>query len=98
MGEGAHRIPGRAIMPGGQILSHVELGAADKSLVKLLLRLKRELPGSSDLTEDEILDNILDAVDSIEVVRKGKVRRAKLYYLRGLQGKAAKIKEANTYR
>lgn len=37
-------------------------------------------------------------VDSIEVVRKGKVRRAKLYYLRGLQGKAAKIKEANTYR
>ena len=37
-------------------------------------------------------------VDSIEVVRKGKVRRAKLYYLRGLQGKAAKIKDANTYR
>jgi large subunit ribosomal protein L19 len=32
-------------------------------------------------------------VDRIEVVRKGKVRRAKLYYLRGLQGKAAKIKE-----
>lgn len=33
-------------------------------------------------------------VGSIEVVRKGRVRRAKLYYLRGLQGKAAKIKEA----
>ena len=33
-------------------------------------------------------------VDRIEVVRKGKVRRAKLYYLRDLQGKAAKIKEA----
>lgn len=33
-------------------------------------------------------------VDHIEVIRKGKVRRAKLYYLRGLQGKAAKIKEA----
>jgi len=32
-------------------------------------------------------------VDHIEVVRKGKVRRAKLYYLRALQGKAAKIKE-----
>lgn len=29
----------------------------------------------------------------VEVVRKGKVRRAKLYYLRGLTGKAAKIKE-----
>ena len=29
----------------------------------------------------------------IEVVRKGKTRRAKLYYLRGLTGKAAKVKE-----
>ena len=32
-------------------------------------------------------------VDKIEVVRKGKVRRAKLYYLRGRTGKAAKVKE-----
>ncbi len=32
-------------------------------------------------------------VANIEVIKKGKVRRAKLYYLRGLTGKAAKIKE-----
>lgn len=32
-------------------------------------------------------------IDSIEVVRRGKVRRAKLYYLRKLRGKAARIKE-----
>ncbi len=32
-------------------------------------------------------------VDRIQVVRKGSVRRAKLYYLRGKKGKAAKIKE-----
>lgn len=32
-------------------------------------------------------------VDKIEVVRYGKVRRVKLYYLRALQGKAARIKE-----
>lgn len=32
-------------------------------------------------------------VDSINVVRRGKVRRAKLYYLRGLRGKAARIAE-----
>ena len=32
-------------------------------------------------------------IESITVVRKGKVRRAKLYYLRKLSGKAAKIKE-----
>lgn len=33
------------------------------------------------------------AIDKIEVVRRGKVRRAKLYYLRGLRGKAARIEE-----
>lgn len=32
-------------------------------------------------------------VDKIEVARKGKVRRAKLYYLRSLRGKAARIQE-----
>jgi large subunit ribosomal protein L19 len=32
-------------------------------------------------------------VDSIEVIRKGKVRRAKLYYIRKLQGKASRIEE-----
>lgn len=32
-------------------------------------------------------------IDRIEVVRQGKVRRAKLFYLRNLTGKAAKIKE-----
>lgn len=33
-------------------------------------------------------------IDSISVVKKGRVRRAKLYYLRERKGKAAKIKEA----
>jgi large subunit ribosomal protein L19 len=32
-------------------------------------------------------------LDSLKVIRQGKVRRAKLYYLRGLTGKAARIKE-----
>lgn len=32
-------------------------------------------------------------IDKIEVMRRGKVRRAKLYYLRALRGKAARIKE-----
>jgi large subunit ribosomal protein L19 len=32
-------------------------------------------------------------IDSIEVVRRGKVRRAKLYYLRGRRGKSARIVE-----
>ncbi len=32
-------------------------------------------------------------IDSIKVIRRGKVRRAKLYYLRGLRGKSARIAE-----
>ena len=35
-------------------------------------------------------------IDSIKVVRRGKVRRAKLYYLRGLRGKKARISEATS--
>ena len=32
-------------------------------------------------------------IDHIDVIRTGRVRRAKLYYLRGLKGKAARLKE-----
>lgn len=35
-------------------------------------------------------------VDKIEVIRRGRVRRAKLYYLRALRGKAARIREKDT--
>ena len=35
-------------------------------------------------------------VDHIDVVRTGRVRRAKLYYLRGLKGKAARLRERET--
>lgn len=35
-------------------------------------------------------------VEKVEVVRQGKVRRAKLYYLRGLSAKASRIKEKRT--
>jgi large subunit ribosomal protein L19 len=36
-------------------------------------------------------------IDKIEVVTRGDVRRAKLYYLRGLRGKAAKIREKRNH-
>jgi large subunit ribosomal protein L19 len=32
-------------------------------------------------------------IDKIEVLRRGKVRRARLFYMRGKQGKAARVKE-----
>jgi large subunit ribosomal protein L19 len=34
-------------------------------------------------------------IDKIEVIRPGRVRRAKLYYLRGLRGKSARLKSAH---
>ena len=37
-------------------------------------------------------------IDSIKLVRRGKVRRAKLYYLRGRRGKAARISEKQDHR
>lgn len=37
-------------------------------------------------------------VDSIEVIRRGRVRRAKLYYLRELRGKKARIAEKTDYK
>ncbi len=37
-------------------------------------------------------------IDSIKVLTKGSVRRARLYYLRGLKGKAARIKERDRHK
>ncbi len=37
-------------------------------------------------------------IDSITVVRRGRVRRAKLYYLRARRGKSARIAEDSTYK
>lgn len=37
-------------------------------------------------------------IDKLEVIRRGKVRRAKLFYLRELRGKAARIKEIHQYK
>jgi large subunit ribosomal protein L19 len=37
-------------------------------------------------------------IESIEVVRRGRVRRAKMYYLRSRRGKSARIKEVSNYK
>jgi large subunit ribosomal protein L19 len=48
---------------------------------------------SFDVGVERIFPVFSPKIAKIEVVRKGKVRRAKLYYLRELKGKAAKIRE-----
>ncbi len=48
---------------------------------------------SNGIGVERIFPILSPSIEKIEVLRKGKVRRAKLYYLRGKHGKAAKIKE-----
>jgi large subunit ribosomal protein L19 len=48
---------------------------------------------SNGVAVERIFPIISPSIDSIEVMRRGKVRRARLYYLRSKIGKAARIKE-----
>lgn len=48
---------------------------------------------SNGIGIERIFPLLSPSIDSIEVIRKGKVRRARLFYLRGRKGKKAKIKE-----
>lgn len=48
---------------------------------------------SSGIAVERIFPMLSPNIEKIEVLRKGKVRRARLYYLRGRKGKAARIKE-----
>jgi len=49
--------------------------------------------GANGVGVERIFPIYSESIQKIEVLRKGKVRRAKLYYLRRLRGKAARIKE-----
>jgi large subunit ribosomal protein L19 len=49
--------------------------------------------GANSIGVERIFPLYSESIESIEVVRKGRVRRAKLFYLRELKGKAARIKE-----
>ena len=52
---------------------------------------------SSGIGVERVLPLHCPSIDKIEVQRKGRVRRAKLYYLRKLSGKAARIKERRDF-
>lgn len=54
--------------------------------------------GANNVGVEKILPVFLPSIKKVEVVRKGKVRRSKLYYLRDKIGKAAsKVKEKKEY-
>ena len=48
---------------------------------------------SNQIGTERIFPLLSPNIEKIEVIRRGKVRRARLFYLRGLSGKAARIKE-----
>ena len=49
--------------------------------------------GANSVGVERIFPLYSDSIEGIEVLRRGRVRRAKLFYLRELKGKAARIKE-----
>ncbi len=49
--------------------------------------------GANSVGVERIFPIYSDSIESITVLRRGRVRRAKLFYLRGLRGKSARIKE-----
>ena len=51
---------------------------------------------SSGIGVERVFPLHAPTVTGVEVIRRGRVRRAKLYYMRGLRGKAARIKERRT--
>src|SRR5688572_17071424 len=51
---------------------------------------------SSGIGVERVFPDQAPTVKGVEVVRRGRVRRAKLYYLRNLKGKAARIQEKRT--
>ncbi|HNP07754.1 MAG TPA: 50S ribosomal protein L19 [Cyclobacteriaceae bacterium] len=48
---------------------------------------------SNGVGVERIFPLLSPSIDKIELIKSGKVRRAKLYYMKGRQGKAARIKE-----
>ncbi|MDR3163276.1 MAG: 50S ribosomal protein L19 [Helicobacteraceae bacterium] len=54
--------------------------------------------GANNVGVERIFPLYAESLESVELIRRGDVRRSKLYYLRNLRGKAARIKEAQTLR
>jgi large subunit ribosomal protein L19 len=94
-----------AFRPGDTIRVHVKIKEGDKERLQIFegVVIARNNSGISETVTvrkisfgqgvERIFPLHASIVDHIDFVRTGKVRRAKLYYLRALKGKAARLKE-----
>jgi large subunit ribosomal protein L19 len=95
-----------AFGPGDTVNVHVRIKEGNKERVQVFQGavIQRRSVGASGETftvrkisngvgVERIFPILAPSIEQIEVLRRGKVRRARLFYLRGKQGKAAKIKE-----
>lgn len=91
--------------PGDTVKVHVKIKEGDKERIQVFQGVvisKRNNASNSTFTVRKVSYGVgvervfllhSPIIDKIEVVTKGRVRRAKIYYLRKLRGKAARIKE-----
>ncbi|NIW80825.1 MAG: 50S ribosomal protein L19 [Calditrichae bacterium] len=91
--------------PGDTVAVHVKVVEGDKERIQTFtgVCLKKRGSGvnttftvrkvSSGIGVERIFPLHSPRIDKIEIVKQGQVRRAKLYYLRQLEGKAARIRE-----
>lgn len=91
--------------PGDTVRVHVKIKESDKERLQAFegTVLARKNTGTGETITvrkisfghgvERIFPLHAPVIDHIDVVRTGKVRRAKLYYLRGLRGKAARLRE-----
>jgi large subunit ribosomal protein L19 len=92
-------------VPGDTVKVHVKIKEGEKERIQVFQGVvisKRKGTANASFTVRKVSYGIgverifplhSPIIDKIEVVTKGKVRRAKIYYLRKLRGKAARIKE-----
>lgn len=94
--------------PGDTVKVHVKIKEGDKQRIQVYegVVIARKNAGiGSSFTVRKISDGIgvervfqlhSPSIEKVDVVTRGRVRRAKIYYLRNLRGKAARIREKRT--
>ena len=99
------RLDHPAFGPGDTVKVHVKIKEGEKERIQIFQGVvisKRKGGTNATFTVRKVsygvgVERIFPlhspAIDKIEVVTRGRVRRAKIYYLRKLRGKAARIKE-----